>query len=366
METNCVSKPEWSRLEFLWRVEDFWELRALASIEALDEEGGDVLWSAPFGDTERGIWRLKVYPYGDASPAGRGHVSVFLAFDYQASSRNRIYAIFSCAALDAAGAKIQGQSFTRQRFAEGSASWGWSQFVKNENDALQSLLTDGHALTLRVTIDLFLGVKVSNRQKIEGCSLADDMKKFVAMNGTQDVFLNVRGERISGNRAVLSARSKVLRKLLYKDSWEKAEDDENFDLPEGIKWNSSINEVDIKHEDLPYPAVNQLVTFCATDTCDALQKSAAPLADLLELLMAACILNVPSLKNQCSSQLSERICSRADAALILVVAEKYGCDALAGQARRFLQFCTPELAGHELLQILVTSKPQQNNSTPKA
>lgn len=270
--------------------------------------------------------------------------------------------------MDAAGAKIQGQSFTRQRFAEGCASWGWSQFVKNENDALQSLLTDGHALTLRVTIDLFLGVKVSNRQIPAGCSLADDIKSFVALKGTQDVCLNVRGEKLEANRAILAARSKVFRKLFYKDAsavdntTTTDEEDTVTSIPEGIKW-SGTNMIDIDHEDLPHPAVKQLVTFCATDTCDSMQKNAAPIADILELLMAACILNVPSLRTQCSSHLGERICSRGDAALILVVAEKYGCDALAAQARRFLQFCTPELAGHELLQILVPSKPQ---NTPKA
>lgn len=72
---------------------------------ALEEDSGDVVWSPRFGDKKRGLWRLKVYPYGDASPAGRGHVSVFLALDTKATATSKTYAIFGCYVLDEQGNK---------------------------------------------------------------------------------------------------------------------------------------------------------------------------------------------------------------------------------------------------------------------
>lgn len=76
-------------------------------ISALEEEGGGVIWSPRFGDAKRGLWRLKVYPYGDTSAAGKGHVSVFLALDTKTAATSKTYAIFGCYVLDAQENKSQ-------------------------------------------------------------------------------------------------------------------------------------------------------------------------------------------------------------------------------------------------------------------
>lgn len=157
MARNCSSKPQWSHLEYRWTLENFWELRALASIDGRTDnkkdswlycgfgfqhivlycarccascryfvllpravvlffflllsspssalEDDSVVWSPRFGDVKKGLWRLKVYPYGDSSAAGKGHVSVFLALDTTAAATTKTYAIFACYVLDAQGNK---------------------------------------------------------------------------------------------------------------------------------------------------------------------------------------------------------------------------------------------------------------------
>lgn len=72
---------------------------------ALEEER--VVWSPRFGDLKRGFWRMKIYPYGDSSPGGKGHVSLFLTLD---TKNTGTYAIFSCYVIDSQRNKGRGVS----------------------------------------------------------------------------------------------------------------------------------------------------------------------------------------------------------------------------------------------------------------
>lgn len=74
---------------------------------ALEDDSGDVLWSKQFGDKNGGLWRLKLYPDGDASFEGKGHVSLFLTLDIEPVIIPKAYAIFGCYVLDANGEKSE-------------------------------------------------------------------------------------------------------------------------------------------------------------------------------------------------------------------------------------------------------------------
>jgi hypothetical protein len=67
-------------------------------IKALDDTTGTAVISSPFGDLKRGLWSLKLYPYGDTTSVGKGHVSIFLTLNPQ--NEREFYAIFSCSVLD--------------------------------------------------------------------------------------------------------------------------------------------------------------------------------------------------------------------------------------------------------------------------
>eukprot|EP01071_Lankesteria_metandrocarpae_P001282 Lankesteria_metandrocarpae@DN1442_c0_g1_i1.p1 len=229
MVLNETARPVWGHLEYTWRLEKLWELRALASIEALEEDGGDVVWSSRFGDEDHGVWRLKLYPYGDSSPSGKGHLSLFLSLDIKSMHNPRAYAIFGCYVLDSKGDKMAdcGRSFTRQRFNEHSSSWGWSQFIKIEGNSFSKILID-ESLTLKCQVEVFLGLKSNCSVDLpKSVSLPDELCHYLATPENQNVRLvwQPAEENISHNSpeeafvaecsaVLLAARSTRFREML--------------------------------------------------------------------------------------------------------------------------------------------------------
>jgi len=216
-----IMKPRWTRLEYVWQIDNFWEIRALASIEALDSNGGDIVWSQRFGDEERGIWRLKCYPFGDSSSAGQQNVSLFLNLDTETYPGLAAYAIFGCSILDDNGDKIpgSGRSFTRQKFNTGSDSWGWSQFIKVEGHSLSRMLAfNQQSLVVRCEVDVFVGL-----ERLPGfeCpvprSLKEDVCAYASSYENSDVVIRYGSDGQSKYDAcsfLLKSRCGYFRKIL--------------------------------------------------------------------------------------------------------------------------------------------------------
>jgi len=179
-----------------------------------------LVWSQKFGDKERGMWQLKLYPYGDASAAGRGHVSLFLSLDLKSLDAPKAYAIFGCYLLDENGEKVagSGRSFTRQKFADGSSSWGWSQFIKVEGQSLNKLLSGpSDSMVVKCDIDVFTGISAAPARKMPQPALwTDEIKSILSNPMYHDVRIHLAdnaGIR-KANRVALVGRSKFFASIL--------------------------------------------------------------------------------------------------------------------------------------------------------
>eukprot|EP00915_Cephaloidophora_sp_WS-2016_P003066 GHVH01004148.1.p2 GENE.GHVH01004148.1~~GHVH01004148.1.p2 ORF type:complete len:455 (+),score=62.59 GHVH01004148.1:3093-4457(+) len=240
--THEILKPRWTKLEYVWQIDSFWEIRALASIDALDSDGGDVIWSQRFGDEKHGVWRLKCYPFGDTSTVGRSHVSLFLSLDTESFPDMKAYAIFGCSVLDGNGDKVPGtgRSYTRQKFNSESNSWGWSQYIKVDGHALTRTLThDQQSLIVRCEIDTFLGLERSPGFEVPiPRTLAEDVIAYASLPKNCDVTVKYGrgGEReYCGNSFLMAARCNFFRSL--------------FSTPDVVSTNKSPETIEESHNE---------------------------------------------------------------------------------------------------------------------
>lgn len=217
-DVNEIVQPRWSHLEYRWRLENFWELRALACVEALEDENGGLIWSQRFGDKERGVWQLKLYPYGDLSPAGRGHVSLFLSLDLKSLELPKSYAIFGCYLLDEDGVKVanSGRSFTRQKFGEGSSSWGWSQFIKVEGQSLNKLLLPPNdSLIIKCEIETFSGMLTAPGPELPmPMTYTTELLMFFSNPHNHNCYFRCRDRVVRANSFLLRARSRYIDRVV--------------------------------------------------------------------------------------------------------------------------------------------------------
>lgn len=94
-------------------------------------------------------------------------------------------------------------------FAEGSASWGWSQFVKSDDQALMGMLVDD-TLTLKCDIDIFIGVKCTHgKYSQQQLLLKDELFDYLQNDRSKDIQLKVKNSKVWINRTLLCARSLV-------------------------------------------------------------------------------------------------------------------------------------------------------------
>lgn len=373
---HSTSAPEWSYVDYCWKLEKFWELRALASIQALGGEHGNVLWSPPFGDTTRGIWQLKLYPYGDASAAGKGQISVFLSLDTK--HKQTAYAIFSCSILDATGEKRTGPSYARQNFGQGNASWGWSRFVSVDDKDLLDVLTQD-SIILRCTIDVFLGAKSVPQIPVPSKTLLDEMRTFFRSPDSCDVKLVCQSVVLDTQRALLAARSSHFRALLqgrrntlpdsdahsrkYSQPAESenvpkqpasppTEDNQKPGQSDGKAKSGSqpddseilhydregrVVSIEIRRQNVTAYAVKQVLQYMLYDTCDALDCPPAELAALVDVFYTSWIFKVKSLYLNCTNVLLRCIDGIDNAVLILAVARKVECDELRSRCEHYLK-----------------------------
>ncbi|KAH0476767.1 MAG: uncharacterized protein KVP18_000367 [Porospora cf. gigantea A] len=384
VDVNETVIPKWGHLEYKWRIDNFWELRALGSIEALEDDGGDVIWSKRFGDKEKGFWRLKCYPYGDLS--NRGHVSIFLASDVHEVDPPRMYAIFGCYVMDEKGEKIQGsgRSFTRQKFTSSSPSWGWSQFIKVESHSLSRMLQNNSNLVLRVDIEVFLGLQ-STRGNLLPTPKSFPQQVMSFADSRRDVRFLFGGRQFEANSFVCSARSKVLATLLGSapsllsiEDKRAAVEYTSFDATPSTTSTkiSSAKAVDVSDIckfveyadgttvlsfDPAYQAdtVQAFVEFIATDECSYFtpeEKAAAAGSSttaMIELFVLAHKMEATPLYWQCAANLMTRLVNRRDAQAILKIAEEVQCEILEDQCKKFMLHCLKDLDGDDLLRVIL-------------
>eukprot|EP01055_Gregarina_sp_Pseudo9_P000910 Gregarina_sp_Pseudo_9__909@NODE_1583_length_1478_cov_88_597637_g1468_i0_p1_GENE_NODE_1583_length_1478_cov_88_597637_g1468_i0NODE_1583_length_1478_cov_88_597637_g1468_i0_p1_ORF_typecomplete_len448_score54_34MATH/PF00917_26/5_3e12BTB/PF00651_31/1_3e09BACK/PF07707_15/52BACK/PF07707_15/9_NODE_1583_length_1478_cov_88_597637_g1468_i01341369 len=402
---NELVRPRWSHLEYRWRLDNFWELRALACVEALEDENGGLIWSQRFGDKERGFWQLKLYPYGDLSPAGRGHVSLFLSLDLKSLEFPKAYAIFGCYLLDEEGQKVanSGRSFTRQKFAEGSSSWGWSQFIKVEGQLLNRLLTGPNdSLIIKCEIEVFVGVMAApGRNLPQPRTWEEELKDYLTNPAQYDVILSCEGRVIKGNRSVLCSRSKWFETQLNQTSSATVirSKDDPFQLsgsnstrdstvtnsnsipyasfgglePTSLPTNGSglppVSE--IKATDMAMPVVqsrqsldvsivsaevlDNIIQFMHTDECRWFVEE-TNLTNLLELFIGSKELEIESLYRTMMRKLSGMCVTKPTAIAVQDVARKLGATELAEHCRSYLLMCARELTDEELLKALVPKR----------
>lgn len=379
-------------------------MRALACVEALEDENGGLIWSQRFGDKERGFWQLKLYPYGDLSPAGRGHVSLFLSLDLKSLEFPKAYAIFGCYLLDEEGQKVanSGRSFTRQKFAEGSSSWGWSQFIKVEGQLLNRLLTGPNdSLIIKCEIEVFVGVMAApGRNLPQPKTWEEELKEYLTNPSHFDVILACEGRIIKGNRNVLCARSKWFENQLNssagtltrnkEDPFQMSGSNstrestvtnsnsipyasfgglESNPLPVGAPALAPVNETKATdtppvgyygHHSLEVTNVSAEVLDCIvqymhTDDCRWLVEE-TNLTNLLELFIGAKELEVESLYRTLMRKLSGMCVTKPTAIAVQEVARKLGATELAEHCRSYLLMCARELTDEELLKALVPKR----------
>lgn len=409
---NEFVRPKWSHLEYRWRLDNFWELRALACVEALGDDGG-LIWSQKFGDKERGFWQLKLYPYGDLSGAGIGHVSLFLSLDLKSLETPRAYAIFGCYLLDESGQKVpdSGRSFTRQKFAEGSSSWGWSQFIKVEGQSLHKLLSNtSNSLIIKCEIEVFVGtVTAPGRSLPLPKSWEDEMKAFLSDRRNFDVSLICGDRIIRVNKNILCARSKWFeRRLAQSEETAITKSNSNtgpfdstgdsitvphpsvppssliyasFEAPDmdmslnstadtnAHSWrqtDQSASKIDaiapsqtggltLEVNEVQPVILENIVAFMNTDDCRYFSND-TPLKSLLELLVGSWKLEVEALYNTLVRRLTVCAVSKPAAFAIQTVAESIGATDLADHCSKYLLMCVRELTDDELLKALAPIK----------
>eukprot|EP01057_Protomagalhaensia_wolfi_P000725 Protomagalhaensia_wolfi_Nauph_80__724@NODE_1412_length_1542_cov_113_735862_g1092_i0_p1_GENE_NODE_1412_length_1542_cov_113_735862_g1092_i0NODE_1412_length_1542_cov_113_735862_g1092_i0_p1_ORF_typecomplete_len411_score71_85BTB/PF00651_31/1_1e12MATH/PF00917_26/4_8e12MATH/PF00917_26/7_8e03BACK/PF07707_15/42BACK/PF07707_15/5_4_NODE_1412_length_1542_cov_113_735862_g1092_i02011433 len=401
---NELVRPRWSHLEYRWRLDNFWELRALACVEALEDENGGLIWSQRFGDKERGFWQLKLYPYGDLSPAGRGHVSLFLSLDLKSLEFPKAYAIFGCYLLDEEGQKVanSGRSFTRQKFAEGSSSWGWSQFIKVEGQLLNRLLAGPNdSLIIKCEIEVFVGVMAAPGRNLPAPKTwEEELREYVTNPSHHDVALYCDGRLIKANKNVLCARSKYFEahfETLTTGSTKRAEDPFQMSIANSTRDSTVTNSNSIpytsfggldgamsssappptslapvketKNVDTPSQgcryslemttvtpdALENIVQFLHTDDCRWFVEE-THLTNLLEMFLGAKDLEIESLYRVLMRKLSGMCVTKPTAIAVLEVAKKVGAAELQEHCRSFLLMCARELTDEELLKALVPKR----------
>lgn len=391
-DVNETVIPKWGHLEYKWKIDNFWELRALGSIEALEDDGGDVIWSKRFGDKDKGFWRLKCYPYGDVS--NRGHVSIFLASDVHEMDPPRTYAIFGCYVMDEKGEKIQGsgRSFTRQKFTTASPSWGWSQFIKVESHSLSRMLQNNSSLTLRVDIEVFLGLNSTRGTLLPvPRSFSEDIIAHASEN--KDVVFRYSNREFEANSFVCAARSKVFSRMVAAGPGVIAIEDKRVDhaytsfgadnspstastfvsrkeqpSSETLMKDDVISFVDRVDNRLVFElsplfsanTIEAFLLFLTTDRCpymsDLDEKAAAAASttqDMIELFVLAHRMESMPLYWQCAANLMTRLVNRRDAQAILKIAEEVDCEILEDQCKRFMLHCLKDLDGDDLLRVIL-------------
>ncbi|EZG55167.1 BTB/POZ domain protein [Gregarina niphandrodes] len=386
-------RPKWAHLEYVWQLENFWELRALACVEALEDENGSLLWSQSFGDNEKGLWQLKLYPYGDLSPAGRGHVSLFLSLDQ--SSLSKAYAVFGCYLLDEDGNKIanSGRSFTRQKFADGSSSWGWSQFVKVEGQSLDKLLSSADSLVVKCEIEVFTGVLSSPPRSVPpGESWEAEMKAMLCDPRHYNVTLLAQGRELRAHKEILKARSKWFATKLgaagpvvaatasqkstvapttpaqdfsytsfgAMDLSKSPEKETNF-APEKNNTQESCQNV-IVIENMRPDIVENIIQYTHTDECKFLEPG-TDLIDVIDLFTAAKDLNIPSLYKATFRKLSTLVITKPNAIAIQEVAKRFGDKDLEQHCASYLLMCVRDLSKDEIIKTLTSPSSNKRGTT---
>ncbi|KXG24474.1 BTB/POZ and MATH domain-containing protein 1 isoform X1 [Sorghum bicolor] len=269
---------------------------------------GDVVSSESFS-AGGFLWRINCYPRGDKVDGDNEHLSIYLQL--LTKSKN-VRAIFDASVVCRDGTLSSSDALRSVEVypPRGGIELGWKRFVKRSDLELLYVING------RVTILCGVIVIDSTLPVPPQPDLASHLGHLLDSALGTDVSFVVGGEVFHAHRAVLAARSPVLKAELF-----------------GAMADAAMPSITL--HDIEPAAFKVMLQFMYTDALPSDDELGDPLTEMMmHLLVAADRFALDRLKVICELKLCENV-SVQTVASVLVCAETYGCPKLKRECMDF-------------------------------